>query len=383
MADFSLKTPVVFGSEDIVLSMKNVNIRSVVIVSGGHSQKEGGIVHQIKADLEAKDISVQIAPPVLAEPSSGHVDDLADTYVRHSNVDTVIAIGGGSVMDTAKAIALLADYSGKIIDFEFNPELIPNRALNIIAIPTTSGSGSEVTPYTVITNDETKRKFTLAHDNISPALAIVQPSLTVSLPNDQTLATALDAWVHLFEAATGTHATEIARNMAKQGMNLIYRSLPKALENKASLKDRENLAYASLLAGQAISNWRTGMIHTVSVAVSQICELPHGLLNAIITPYVLRFNVDAYGGSVKELAHAMSGRGYESDKAAVAFIAEWLGGLNIPEVVTEYSMDKFSFEDLVARVQQDKGLPNVNPKPFLASDLNRIIHSVLGTDFNG
>lgn len=360
-------------------TLHTLSIKSPMIVAGAHSFVPGGPAAVLMEKLGDAFGKVEVSESAGEEPESNFVDQTTKVFLD-GNCDGVIAIGGGSAMDMAKMVALVARAGGKCADYETSP---PGdaQAFPLIAVPTTSGSGSEATNYAVIDNSETKRKFTVSGPALFPDVALVDPALCATMPANVTLATGLDAWVHAAEGCL-TKAPWITVNaLTRRCVELVAGSLATAIKNPGDLDARSAMSEASTLGGCIISQSRTGMIHTMSVALAPWVEHSHGLLNAIITPHVMKFNVEHYEGRLATLVNWMGlDNTATGDAQALGLIADWLGALGVPENVVLTSPPDDIFDRLLTRIKQDGGLPGVNVRPFLDNDIIDVLKTVIRID---
>jgi alcohol dehydrogenase class IV len=310
-------------------------------------------------------------PP--GEPVSDRVDGLFACVPP--DLVAVIGIGGGSALDFAKSLAILGAMGGFIADYEFGNRKI-ERVLPLYLAPTTCGSGSEVTPYCVINNGESGRKFTLNHPSLRAVQAAVDPQVLQSLPKDVLLATGLDAFIHCLEAVLTRADSRLIRPVAEAGLTIGWRTLPNVVKTRPSLEILEDLAQLSLSGGISIAHSRTGLIHTMSVAFARFCDLPHGLLNARLLPFALAQNLSSYQGLLKDVVQRFSSEPIDSDKAAYERLCEWLTkliGSMPPASQTEILKQ---MDSVVRRMLQDSGLPGVSHMPINAESLRSLVRSV-------
>lgn len=313
------------------------------------------------------------------EPDSDGVDRLAAQIRERIDqpVDRIMAIGGGSTIDTAKAVALLLGSGGKIAEYEFGERPVQS-ATPLVVVPTTCGSGSEATPYTVINNSETARKFTLGNGLLLPERVIIDPMLLTALSPGYFLAGVLDTFIHAFEARFSMQGNRLINPFAEEAMNTIL----KRLTVDTVLPDQEELtdfAQAAFYGGVSIAHSRTGLIHTLSVAFARYVKVPHGILNACIAPYVLRFNRDYYGG---ELGRVLGGLFCEAwtDSSAVDHLSDWIGE-RVEQLRPIPSEPDDLVQSITARVLQDGGLPAVNPRPLSRELLEELVGEILVREF--
>jgi alcohol dehydrogenase class IV len=296
-----------------------------------------------------------------AKKSSGEPwsKDIDDSFSKISGpISGVVGIGGGSVLDFSKALAILIKNGGLITDFEFGKSEI-KKASHLWLLPTTCGSGSEVTQYCVINNSVTGRKFTLGHDSLKPLQSAVNCELLKFIPNRVRLETGLDAFTHCLEALLNCSRDTQVDSISEEGLRIAYDVLPKVLDETTSPALLEKLATLSLYGGMSISHNRTGLIHTLSVAFSKYINMSHGLLNASLLRFALTSSLPYYDGHLKKVISAMFGETIDSDKEALKKLLTWLapmlGGSGFI-FDGDLSEDKI---DVVNRLMQDKGLASV------------------------
>jgi alcohol dehydrogenase class IV len=367
--------------------------RALLITSQSHS-KTDGTASRITTQLQSMGISTEIFAGVHAEPTSDLVDSISEVR-REKECDLIVALGGGSVIDVAKFVAMMATNGGRCADYETG-RAVENAPLPLVAIPTTAGSGSEVTPYAVIINSQTRRKFTVSNSHFYPRCTIVDPSLASSLPSKITLASGLDAWIQALEACLSVQKNPLLDPLIENVLKAVPVNLSIALSNPENLEARSELSRASVMSGIIISHLRTGLVHTMSVALSAHVNLPHGLLNAVILPRVLGFNWENYRRErlnfVSEInlqslscPHDFSGHPVDSrlQSPGVA-VAEktfetkdWLKNLGVPVSLREFKLEEKIIPSLIARVRQDAGLAAVNPRPISDDDLSGLLRKVM------
>ena len=221
---------------------------------------------------------------------------------RQVKPDLVIGLGGGSALDAAKAIALLATNPGVIEDYE-GREKYQTAPLPVLAIPTTCGTGSEVTWVSIITHTGRQIKMSIKGPLMYPAVAVVDPDLLVTLPPPLIASTGLDALTHAVEAYTAKAASAITDLLALEALRLIFASLPEAYQDiKKNAEARENLILGSLMAGMAFVNSDVGAVHCLAESVGSLYDTPHGVANAVFLPLVMEFNLEAAEAKYAQIA---------------------------------------------------------------------------------
>lgn len=314
-----------------------------------------------------------------AEPNPKHTTmDWGGEMARAARADLVIGLGGGSALDAAKAVALLATNPGGIEDYE-GREKYRTAPLPLVAIPTTCGTGSEVTWVAVITHTGRRFKMSIKGPAMYPAVALVDPDLLVSLPAPLVASTGLDALTHAVEALTAKPATFISDTLALEAVRLIMRHLPAAhrdiLENAQA---REGLTKGSLLAGMAFGNSDVGAVHCLAESIGSLYDSPHGVANAIFLPYVMEFNLEAAAGKYARMAAAAGIRGKAEDAARrlIDKIQELSRELSIPGF-RELGIPEQDFP-LIARKSFENNSNPSNPRDAGVDDYLGILRRAAG-----
>lgn len=292
------------------------------------------------------------------EPTSDEINSAFQSL--KNRVSSVLGIGGGSTLDFAKAMAILLENGGEINDFEFGDREIAN-ILPIYTIPTTCGSGSEVTPYAVINNSKTGRKFTLKHSYLFPTHSIIEPRLLTNLPKDSRIASSLDAFIHCLEAYLNRRDNSQISSLATEGLKLGWETIPRALSDSISYATNKKLAALSLYGGMSISKSRTGLIHTLSVAFSSISDHPHGLLNALLLPHVVKYNINYYNGLMAEIMSEITGTKVLRDFDGMNLLNNYIENITQGIKICSTELINIKAESLMNRVMQDTGLIDINP----------------------
>lgn len=331
------------------------------------------IVQGIEESLRRTGCHVTTCRRDSGEPDSAAVDALAAGVP--TPVEGVVGVGGGSTLDCAKALALVLASGGGVADYEFGARPM-TAALPLALLPTTCGSGSEVTPYAVINNHDTGRKFTLSAPCLRAGQACLDPDLLAGLPLLHVRATALDAFLHCLEAALGRQRQRLLEPLAVAGLGLVRRHLPAALSGAPPANWAEPLARAALYGGLCIGNSRTGLVHTLSVALAPYTALPHGLLAAWLAPRGLAYNVNHYQGRLAVLASAAFETRFASDGEAARDIGAWLTRHLPPDTARKALARPFAPEAVTARVLEDAGLPEVNARPLSPQAIARLVGEI-------
>ncbi|WHT49653.1 iron-containing alcohol dehydrogenase [Sporosarcina thermotolerans] len=355
---------------------------SSVLVVTDKGVRDAGLLEGIIKSISAADLNYEIYDEVEPNPSAETIHRGTDLLKEHK-FEAVLAVGGGSSIDTAKGIAAMATNSGHIFDYEGVGKLT-NSPLPIIAIPTTSGTGSEVTNSTVVTNKETHFKLGVLSPLLFPDLAILDPVLTLGLPQGITAATGMDALTHAIESYTSKTANPISQAFAMQAIKMISKNLTNCYFVGTDLESRKNMLEASLLAGAAFSQSRLGNVHAISHTFGGVFNIPHGIANAALLPFVMKFNLPACAEQYKEIAIALgrdvSGLSVmEAANEAIETVIELNRSMNIPLNIKELGVTL----DVLPKLVEDSmrsGNVFVNPRLTKPADIQMIIEKAYEGD---
>ncbi|NVN54444.1 iron-containing alcohol dehydrogenase [bacterium Scap17] len=339
-----------------------------------------GTLEPIKAqldDLKARGhlTDYRIFSDVSAEPEVHIVEDCMSSY-REGGCDGLIAVGGGSAMDIAKCVAVYATHDGDLESL-FGENKARVRGAPLVAMPTTSGTGSEVTNIGILSDTEARMKKGIVNDYLLPDVAIVAPELTVSCPRHVTAASGVDALVHAIEAYLSNFATPITDALAIKAMRLIIKALPKAYANPANLKAREDMATGSLLAGMAFGNAGVGAVHALAYPLGGRYHLPHGVTNALLLPHVMRWNALACVERFRDIAEALDTPHRKlKDEATAELVVERLHALcrdvDIPGGLRHFDIPEEDIPSLAADAFKVERLLRNNPRQLSQADIESI-----------
>ncbi|CAM3414510.1 MULTISPECIES: iron-containing alcohol dehydrogenase [Brevibacillus] len=348
--------------------------RSILLVSDPGVIR-AGLVEPIQSALERAGFSVTLFDALSQNPRD--TECLAGAALfRESSAEMVVAIGGGSAMDTGKAIALIGRNGGTPV--EYADGLLPYANIApIICIPTTAGTGSEVTRSSVITEAATHRKMTLKHAALRPTLAVLDPALTYSVPPAVTAATGVDALVHAIEGYTCKVTNPISQAFGAQAMRKIVKALPDAYADGRNEQARYDMLEGSLLAGLCFGSADVAAVHCLAEALGGLYDTPHGVANSVFLPYVLRFNAQEDQALHASLARFM---GFASDADAdelaceklVAGIVDWTNSLNIPRLRDLPGVREEDFPRIVELSVKNGSTPS-NVRTVTAEDYLQIL----------
>ena len=263
------------------------------IISGPHLAKMG-LVEKAADYLKTVDIKTDAFTEIEANPSVATVEKATEKF-KESGADFIVAFGGGSPMDVAKAVGVVAKYGGSITEYE-GAHKVPGPIIPLIAIPTTAGTGSEVTAFSVITDHSRDYKLTVFSYELLPAYAILDAELITTAPASVAAACGIDAFIHAAEAYISTAASPFSDAMADKAMALIGKNIRRFVANRGDMEAAEAMMVGSLFAGIAFSFARLGNVHAMSHPVSAFFDVPHGVANAVLLPVVAEYNALADHG---------------------------------------------------------------------------------------
>ncbi len=327
-----------------------------------------GYVSECRNLLLQEGIESVIYLGVASEPNDCYVDE-ALTLFNEEKCSIVISLGGGSCIDTAKSVAVLATNGGYIGDYMGSKKLATISSIPHIAIPTTAGTGSEATDVTIISDTKTDVKMMIKQPAFLPEVAIVDPLLTISTPKHVTAATGVDALSHAIEAYLSKESHPMTDMMALSAMSLIVNNILSAYEDEKNIDAKEKMSLGALQAGLAFSNASVCLVHGMSRPIGALFHVPHGYSNAMLLPAVLEFSK---ASSIERLADlgrifAPEAENLSNEQAADIAIASVKGlclKLNIPNLCT-WGIDKQEFENAVEKMAIDalaSGSPQKNPR---------------------
>lgn len=333
-----------------------------------------GYAKKVQDVLADQDMQADIFDDTVPEPTVGSIQ-AGVKRVQESNYDSIIALGGGSPIDSAKAISILGKFGGQMRDYKF-PRVVSEAGLPIIAIPTTAGTGSEVTRVTIITDETTDEKMLCMGIGFMPIAALVDYNLTLSVPARTTADTGIDALTHAMEAYVSKKASLYSDTQALQSMRLIAPNLRRVYHNGADKEAREAMMLGSTLAGIAFSNASVALVHGMSRPIGAAFHVPHGLSNAMLLPTVTAYSIPGAPKRYADCARAMGiATQQESDESANAkLIAELVAlneELNVP-TPEQFGIDRAHFMGLLTTMAEQalaSGSPSNNPRVPSAEDV--------------
>ncbi|MDD2337024.1 MAG: iron-containing alcohol dehydrogenase [Geobacteraceae bacterium] len=302
---FSIPSSVAFApgtAETVGHLLRGFEISKVLCIYDSEVKK-AGIVDRVLASLKASKLEVTEWGAVLPNPTDELVEKGA-LLAKETGVEAIVAVGGGSVIDAAKAVSILMTNESPINQYD-GINLVKNPGIQVIAIPTTAGSASEVTSFTVITDTTLQKKMVIGGQNVGARIALVDPRLTIGAPPALTASTGMAAMSHAIEAYLSV-ANSIPTDInALKAIELIYHNLAEAVQNGSDMTARTNILLGSLLAGFAYNSAILGLAHSISHPLCIYSAIPHGFANAAVLPYVMEYNGQAVPERVKDIGLAM------------------------------------------------------------------------------
>lgn len=355
-----------YGAKDeVITEAKSRGFKKALIVTDADLVKFG-VVKKITDLLDKNNMAYAIYDKVKANPSVTVVKEGVEAF-KKAEADYMIAIGGGSPQDTAKGIGIIIN-NPEFADVVSLEGVAPtkHKSVPVIAIATTAGTAAETTINYVITDEEKRRKFVCVDPHDIPVVAIVDPEMMSSMPKGLTAATGMDALTHAIEGYTTLASWELADTLNLKAIEIISRSLRKAVENNP--KGREDMALGQYMTGMAFSNVGLGVVHGMAHPLSAFYNTPHGVANAVLLPYVMEFNAPYTGEKFREIARAMGVKGVdemsqeEYRKAAIDAVKQLKKDVNIPETLKDINVKEEDLEALSEAAMADV-CTGGNPRP--------------------
>jgi alcohol dehydrogenase class IV len=357
------------GAEVLGLKKKKV----LVVTDPGIVQ--AGLLEPLKQSLQAAHIPFALFDGVEPDPRLEVVQQCAEMG-RKEGVEALIGFGGGSSLDIAKVGAVLLTNEGDLSQF-FGIDLIPNPGLPVILIPTTAGTGSEVTPIAILSDTREKLKKGIVSPHLFPEVALLDPQLTVGLPPVVTALTGLDALIHAIESYTSVNAFNLTDHLAFRAMELLYANIRTAYARGDDLEARSRMLEGSLLAGIAFANAGVTAVHAFAYPIGGEFHVAHGLANSVMLPHVMRFNLL---GNLPKFADIGSALGLDTDPLtdkeaaleALEAVEDLMEDLNIPRRLRDLNIPQEAIPSLAAGVMKVTRLLANNPRRIALEDARRI-----------
>lgn len=388
MARFTLPRDIYFG-KDAISELKNLKgYKKAIVVTGGCSMKKGGFLQRVEDVLKETGIETLLFEGVEPDPSIETVFRGAKA-MQEFEPDVIVAIGGGSPIDAAKAMWVFYEYPNLTFDDIKEPFSMPKlrKKAIFVAIPSTSGTATEVTAFSVITDYSTHIKYPLADFEITPDIAILDDNIPLTMPKKLTAHTGMDAMTHAIEAYVATARSPFSDPLALKAISDIYDSIVASYNEDAEARGKMHTAQC--LAGMAFSNALLGIVHSLAHKVGAQYEIPHGCCNAIMLPYVIQYNSRVCMERFADIARIMGLPGRTNEQltnSLVQAIKDLNKQLNIPLSYKEYGVTEEKFNETVDFIAENAVLDpctGSNPRETDVENMKKVFTcTYYGTDVN-
>lgn len=387
MQRFTIPRDIYFG-ENAIDYLKSAKGTKAMLVIGSQRLMQDGTVLKIQGLLKEANIETSIFAGVENDPSVETVMKGVEAMNKF-NPDLIVGIGGGSPIDAAKAMWIFYEYPEFTFEEAAKPFNLPElrQKAKFIAIPTTSGTGSEVTSFSVITDEKTGIKYPIADYNITPDVAIVDTNLVQSMTPKLVANTGIDALTHAFEAYVSTARNPITDALAMKSIEMTIDNLVNSF--KGDTEARKEMHIAQNLAGMAFSNAILGIVHSMAHKTGKIFNVPHGLANAIYLPYVIQFNAQTAGAAYADIARRLGLKGETTDElvqSLIQLVKEFRVAMNMPPSLKEFGISEEDFKSNLDKISEGAvadACTGTNPREISVAEMKRLFESVYyGTEVN-
>lgn len=366
------------ASDNVGVELKAQGATKVFIVTDEVLWKLDALA-KIVSSLESERLQYQVYNKLPTEPTTDFVREGTELY-KKSGCNIILAVGGGTPIDTAKAISVMATNKGSIEDY-MGANKVEKPGIPVVAIPATAGTGSEVTIFTIISNTKTNVKMLIASPHLMPKLAIIDPLLTVTMPKSITAATGLDALTHAIEAYVSRKAQPMTDMLALSAIRLLSENLPRAWSNGSDLDAREKTLLGAYQAGLAFSNASVALVHGMSRPIGVYFHVAHGVSNAALLGQVMEFSLPGNPRRYAEIAAALgenvSGLSdTEAARAGAAAVKRMISQLQVPRL-RDLGVDRAKFETVMPQMIEAaiaSGSPDNNPRIATREEIADIYH---------
>lgn len=363
--------------------------KKVLLISDNIIEKMG-YVKTVTRYLEEEGLTVYPYLGANSEPTDTYVDEALD-ILKENNCDVIVTIGGGSCLDTAKAVAVVATNGGYIGDYMKGNKIADVDPIPLVTIPTTAGTGSEVTNVTVITNTKENIKMMIKQTAFLPKVAIVDPNLTMTAPSKVTAATGMDALCHAIESYVSQIAHPMTRTFSLDAIKLILNNIQNVYDNGDDLEARTNMSLAAMEAGIAFSNASVTLVHGMSRPIGALFHVPHGVSNSMLLPAVLEFSKQDALNELADIAKLFLSEDQVDGKSieeladeTIRKVKELSHHLNIPNLKS-WGIDENEFEaslDKMATDALNSGSPSYNPRVPSHDEIKELYRTCFSYDYS-
>lgn len=377
---FNTVKRIIFGPgslQGIGNEIKRLGGRRVLVVTDP-GIKAAGLVDKLSAALESADLPYHVFAEVEPDPRVEVVDESL-AAARGFEPDLVVGFGGGSALDISKVTAVMFTNAGPIDEY-FGMELVPKPGLPLVLVPTTAGTGSEMTSICVLSDTKNDVKKGIVSEHMFASAALLDPELTLGLPQHVTAMTGMDAFVHAMESYTGVRASFLTDTLNLQAIRMIAAFLRRAYANGSDIEARTQMLQASCVAGMAFSNTQNGLDHAIALAIGGRFHLPHGLLTAFICPWVMEFNLMACPDKFIKIAEAFGEDTSGMNEMAAAGLAvkavkNMLDDLGISYRLSSYDVPREVIPELAQATIGAARLISNNPRSVSEKDVITLLEA--------
>ena len=376
MSRFTIPRDVYFG-EGSISELKNVKGKKAVIVIGDGSIKKIGALEKVESYLKEAGLETRVIADVESDPSVKTVME-GVKVLNEFKPDWIVGLGGGSPIDAAKAMWIFYEHPEFTFEEAAKPFNLPTlrTKAKFIAIGTTSGTGTEVTSFAVITDNETGIKYPIADFNITPDIAIVDPDLAQSMPEKLVAHTGMDALTHAFEAYVSNASNAFTDALAIKSIEMVKATLLDSY--KGNKEARSEMHIAQCLAGMSFSNAILGIVHSMAHKTGKVFNIAHGCANAIYLPYVIEFNRKTAGATYADIAKRLHLEGSTDEElvdSLIAMVNDFNKQLNIPSTLKEFGLSEEVFKNNlneVAETAVGDACTGTNPREISVDEMKQL-----------
>lgn len=374
MLNYKIQYPreIIFANDSLLQLPKLIPKRSKIIMITGKSVVASGVASQLKELLKNNDFDLIDATGMTQpEPPLENIDTIV-ALGRKESATAVVAVGGGSTIDVAKVAAAIIPLEGKSEDYFTTKREIPKKGLFFVAVPTTAGTGAEITNNSVITDSKNRVKKSIRSVYMTADVAIIDPKLTLTMPPAITASSGLDALTQAIESFTSLSANSITQSLAKEAIKKILNSLLLAYKNGTVLEHREAVAEGSLLSAMAFSQSGLGAVHGLAHPIGSILKIPHGLTCAILLPSIIKFNSKVSSNDYNEILKFC---GIDATYSLFQIITNLCNDMNVPTNFIKLGLLKSHYPFIIKNCRSNS--MNSNPRIMENSDIIKILDSLI------
>jgi len=378
MFNFYLNTKVKFGcgGRQLITEVLQTEKWNRIGLVVDHNLLELPIIEDLIDQLQRSTDFLVVGECSISEPTYDALEDMRPKFTDPA-MQTVIGVGGGSALDMAKAMAVLVHNRKPAIEYR-GFDRMTEPVLPIIAIPTTAGTGSEITPNASFIDLLEKKKMGINGEVVRPCYALIDPELTISCPKGPTISAAVDSMVHAVEAYTAQKTNSIARLFAGEGFGRVFNALPQLIDDLENIDLRKEVMYGAFLSGIALMHSGTGPAAAMSYPLGVYYKVPHGLGGGIFLPYIIEHNISHGYGNYVGLYNKIEGEKIKTAQGFLERIFNLWEQLDIPKDLCSIGLQKSGIDFFVKETMDLKGALDQNPVPFYENEINNILEILIG-----